>query len=154
MKKIPMILTIAILLPAFAFARKKKEQDNGPTLKETSDWLATTLTAYGSFANGSQRWEYNNVVLDNDCKFSLILSITEPQDPTHLWIEEDSLPLGAVDSIDERSDDRSFEIISLHTGQLAAVHRASQFNQKPNFTVDTNQLDLTIGGRPNIRPNE
>jgi hypothetical protein len=160
-KSIIAILLITIALPVAAFAGKKKEQpkapDSGPTLKETSDWLAKTLTAYGGFVNGYVRWEYNNVVLDNDCKFSLILSITEPQDPSYFLTSEMSLPVGAVDRIEELpADSANDRTIMLHTGQLAVVHGLthSSINPGKDNNDDGNFLSLRIGIKPDIRANE
>jgi hypothetical protein len=128
MKKILIILTMAILLPAVAFAGQPQDSkqkppqdttdwlnaptpDGSPTLKETSDWLAKTLEEYGGFDNVSgdgsliSKTNIDGVRIDNDCSFHYTLKLWgyEISSRKNRWTSTDvSLPLGAVSRVQTR----------------------------------------------------
>lgn len=113
MKTILTIFTIALLLPAAAFAGKKKSasaQDNtdwlnaptpdgSPTLKETSDWLARTLADYGGDPSGSVYTVVQNVHIDNNCNFNYTLASRARDNKSYHETTEVSFALGAVTDV-------------------------------------------------------
>jgi hypothetical protein len=115
LKKRPMLLTIAVLLPAITLAAGKNKQqpvqdgvdrlnaptaDGNPTLKVTSDWLATTIKKYdGIFLppDGQGAFHLENVFIDNGCTFQATNS--SYYDGVGGGIVYFSIPLGAVDEV-------------------------------------------------------
>lgn len=118
MKKILIILMMAILLPAAAFGQQTASQeqvnwldaptpDGSPTLRETSDYLAKTLQEYGG---------YSGLGIDNTCT----LRWDEP------WLSvKYAVPLGAVQFIaaTTSTSDKTYPAIELTTGNMAAIEQ-------------------------------
>jgi hypothetical protein len=153
MKRILAILAIAILLPVAALAAKKKDQaqtgtdwlnaptpDGSPTLKETSDWLAKTMEAYGG-DNSNQPVTISGVRIDNSCNFYWTATVRDRSWNKYLNINDYSLALGAVTNVSAGDDNSG---ILIQTGQVEAVrldnhghyeHRTQNASNSGYFSV-------------------
>jgi len=135
-KKTGIILMLAILLPLSAFADKKKRppQDNtdwlnaptpdgSPTLKQTSDWLASVIGDYGNYeCCGFPFGRIVDVGIDNQCTFQW----REVSDSTkHPLYMNFSVPLGAVTSV-EIQDNNGATQIWIRTGDIGAIRGSGQ----------------------------
>ena len=111
-KKTIAVLVVSILLPLSAFAARKKQAqqdstdwlnaptpDGSPTLKETSDWLARTLTDYGGDPRGAVYTVIQNVRIDNNCNFSFTVASRAQDNKSYHESTELTVPLGAVTDV-------------------------------------------------------
>lgn len=130
MKKILVVVAIAVLLPCAALAAKKKDQpqngtdwlnaptpDGSPTLKETSDWLAKTMEAYGG-DNSNQPVTITGVHIDNSCNFYWTATVRDRSWNKYLDITDFSIALGAVTNLTPGNNDDG---VLIQTGQVEAV---------------------------------
>jgi hypothetical protein len=175
MKKLLTILTTAILLPASAFAGKKKDRadnpapqqtdgtdwlnaptpDGSPTLKQTSDWLAMTFADYGSYSYMGT-WYVSGVSIDNSCNFHYTTTQTWGDDRKSVQILDHTVPLGAMTDIQPHSDVNDRVIgIEYHTGNVPLIHFASHGRgdyKKPQEYVSYADTLVPFAGDPPIRP--
>jgi hypothetical protein len=142
MKKICVTMLLLLALSGLA-------QNNGPTLKETNDWLAKTLKVYASGGPSDyySGYVFSNFEIDKNCN----LSITEnynlddpneriaPKDTVH-GTKVVTIPLGAITNVYRpptqylKGDDSYFKdkIIAIETGQIAAVHMVTHYIVPPS----------------------
>ena len=168
MKKILAILMIGALLPASAFAGKKKQDstpqdatdwlnaptpDGSPTLKETSDWLAQTLAGYGGNNFETQTTVLYDIGITNDCNFHFTMKTTD-RDTKHWFNSSDvSIPLGAVTSVEPYADPdtgRNTDV-TIHTGNVEAMQFVSHGWQNKG-TNSGNQIFIPVEHRPGAQP--
>jgi hypothetical protein len=142
MKKI--CVTMLLLLAFSGLA-----QNNGPTLKETNDWLAKTLKIYASGGPSAYYTAYvfSNFEIDNNCNLT-IKETYNLDDPNERIALEDivhatkvvTIPLGAITNVyrppiqDPSGGDNYFKdkIIVIETGQIAAVHTVTHYIVPPS----------------------
>lgn len=168
MKKILVVVTIAMLIPAAALAAKKKDQpqngtdwlnaptpDGSPTLKQTSDWLAQTLSGYGGETDGSQTTVLFGVAISNDCRFHYTEKTTASDNKHWHSGAEVSFPLGAVTSVTADTDNETGRMTGLNitTGTLELV----QFNRQDwndKSTRYATSAGLSIEHQPQPQPGQ
>jgi hypothetical protein len=156
MKKAGMILMLAILVSLSAFAGKKKQQDNqdnaggvdwlnaptpdgSPTLKQTSDWLAKTLQAYGGEDRQSGRSVIREVRIDNSCNFHYSVNETGYSGNPYVRGFDVTLPLGAVHDIYAWISDIDAPPvgIDISTGQTASVQFSSHSRRETSTSANS-----------------
>ncbi|HVI07806.1 MAG TPA: hypothetical protein VND65_05880 [Candidatus Binatia bacterium] len=138
------ILALFLTSVASAFAQN---QNHGPSLRETADWISQTLQIYGGDSDTSDNSVYleplQNVQLDDACKFSYD-SVRPNMDKkgrqhgsSNIHVD---LLLNEITDVNYFMDGNgAVSGITLKAGRLAAVHE----DNKPS-----NQLMINVETRP------
>jgi len=160
-KKTIAVLVVSILLPLSAFAAKKKQAqqdstdwlnaptpDGSPTLKETSDWLARTLTDYGGDPRGAVYTVIQNVRIDNNCNFSFTVASRAQDNKSYHESTELTVPLGAVTDVHiEGVDGDGLTHLVEDAGYIAAHPNRLKANDSGSyFRVDDAGILQELGG--------
>lgn len=121
---------------------------SGPTLRETSDWLAKTLKAYGGLylTNGLLESAVTDAEISNDCTLQIKSTHYDwnfdKRKEKSSWVVTETVPLGAVTSVrlDVRSD---LNEVTIYTYPVSAVLVNNRGSQAPTF-----QLGIDLQRRP------
>ncbi len=135
MKKIFVVLVVAIMLPLSAFAKKKPQQDSkdetewlnaptpdgSPTLGATRDWLKNVLDGYGGYnINGASR-PIEGVQIDAKCNFTWKERYIYRLDKQNLIVHSYVMPLGALTGVSVDAGYAPDVVLRLSTGQVSAI---------------------------------
>jgi hypothetical protein len=126
----------------------------GPTLKETGEWLKTTLEQYGGFYSNGVNSFIDNVQLDAGCNLTYAERVFTNDHPK--WVDRTfiSIPLGAVVSAesDLTSISDAYAIV-LKTGDIAAIQKVGIYHSsRLNNTQSNPYVGITLGQRPTAVP--
>lgn len=124
--------------------------DGSPTLRETSDWLAKTLIAYGGDdpADGSHA-RIGTAHIDNDCSFHVHINVTSVDDLSSAL--DVSLPLGAVVKVSDGVGEVPNVMIS--TGSVKAILLATH-TETSTGSRRVQFVGLLLGSHPSADQEE
>ena len=141
-------------------------QDGGPTLQETSDWLAKTLKEYGGiyYNSGQLQSALTDAWIGEDCTFhhkSVGYEWKENRKLSSSWTEETAIPLGAVTSLRSSINPNQEVIgINIYTYPISAVQIDNTFNDGRHQVTTDDQIPMerspnaTLGGEAPQIPSE